>query len=113
MAASEVNFTRQRRQRSLRQQSERWRLDSASVSKTLPFETQIFWPCERLGWFGFVLVSTTAPRQESRTSMPYDRRNRTHERLTGNWIFREEGFSVCFNAHSVQCIVSQSATTNE
>ena len=85
----------------------------ATVPKTFPFETQIFWPCERLGWFGFVLVSTTAPRQESRTSIPYDRRNRTHERLTGNWIFREEGFSVCFNAHSVQCIVSQSATTNE
>jgi hypothetical protein len=34
---------------------------------------QIFWPCERLGWFGFVLVSTTAPRQEFRTSIPYDR----------------------------------------
>ena len=53
------------------------------VSMRFPFETQIFWPCERLGWFGFVLVSTTAPRQESRTSIPYDR------------------------------IVSQSATTNE
>jgi hypothetical protein len=53
------------------------------VPITFPFETQIFWPCERLGWFGFVLVSTTAPRQESRTSIPYDR------------------------------IVSQSATTNE
>lgn len=43
------------------------------VSMRFPFEMQIFWPCERLGWFGFVLVSTTAPRQEFRTSIPYDR----------------------------------------
>jgi hypothetical protein len=31
------------------------------VPITFPFETQIFWPCERLGWFGFVLVSPTRP----------------------------------------------------